>query len=249
LVVRRRAVQEVGGFDERLRFGEDVDLVWRLVARGWRIRYEPAATVAHPARANAFEWLLQRYQYGRSAAPLARRHGRAVAPMAVSPSNAVAWMLALGGHPWSAVGLTAANAVGVVRRAASDPATAAVLANLVLAGNLRTGEALASAVRRAWLPPAVLYAGVTRRFGALAAALTVPPLVEWAVGRAGGQGPLSWLVARALDDGAYQAGLWAGMLQAGSTAALLPSFGTDWSRKVAARQTRNYSESTRREEN
>src|SRR5690606_10496937 len=35
LLVRRVAFVEVGGFDARLRYGEDVDLVWRLVAAGW----------------------------------------------------------------------------------------------------------------------------------------------------------------------------------------------------------------------
>ncbi len=44
LVVRRAAL---GGFDEALRYGEDVDLVWRLHDRGWRIRYDPRVVVAH----------------------------------------------------------------------------------------------------------------------------------------------------------------------------------------------------------
>ena len=36
------------GFDADLRVGEDVDLVWRLVDQGWRVRYEPSATVLPP---------------------------------------------------------------------------------------------------------------------------------------------------------------------------------------------------------
>ena len=35
----------IGGFDESLRAGEDVDLVWRLDEAGWRCRYEPAVEV------------------------------------------------------------------------------------------------------------------------------------------------------------------------------------------------------------
>ncbi|HSM66601.1 MAG TPA: glycosyltransferase, partial [Ilumatobacteraceae bacterium] len=45
LVVRAAAFDAVGGFDPTLRFGEDVDFVWRLDEAGWRCRYEPAATV------------------------------------------------------------------------------------------------------------------------------------------------------------------------------------------------------------
>ena len=49
-VVRRRALEEVGGFDPSLRVGEDVDLVWRLVDAGWRARYEPRSVVGHRPR-------------------------------------------------------------------------------------------------------------------------------------------------------------------------------------------------------
>ena len=45
LLVRRAALGD--GFDETMRVAEDVDLVWRLAAAGWRVRYEPAAAVAH----------------------------------------------------------------------------------------------------------------------------------------------------------------------------------------------------------
>ena len=45
-LVARRAALAVG-FDPGLRVGEDVDLVWRLVEGGWRVRYEPSVTVFH----------------------------------------------------------------------------------------------------------------------------------------------------------------------------------------------------------
>ena len=48
LLARRRAWDEVGGFDERFfMYLEDVDLCWRLSQRGWRTGYEPAARVTH----------------------------------------------------------------------------------------------------------------------------------------------------------------------------------------------------------
>jgi mycofactocin system glycosyltransferase len=220
LVVRRQALEDVGGFDAALRFGEDVDLVWRLVRRGWRVRYEPAATVVHPARRHLSGWLEQRYQYGRSTGPLGVRHGRAVTHVAISPPLAAAWLLALAGHRKVAVVLVVVSTAAVAGRAGSDRATAGVLAWRALRGNVGTAGALASVVRRAWLPPALLWPGP----GPVAAALTVPPLLEWARGRAGGMSPFRWLLARAADDLAYQTGVWAGLIESRSTAALLPSW-------------------------
>lgn len=47
-VARRRAWDEVGGFDEDyFMYMEDVDLCWRLRRAGWRTGYEPSARVTH----------------------------------------------------------------------------------------------------------------------------------------------------------------------------------------------------------
>jgi N-acetylglucosaminyl-diphospho-decaprenol L-rhamnosyltransferase len=46
--LRRRALDEVGGWDERyFMYVEDLDLCWRLGRRGWRVAYEPGARVVH----------------------------------------------------------------------------------------------------------------------------------------------------------------------------------------------------------
>ena len=48
LLFRRRAFDEVDGFDEeRWMYAEDLDLGWRLNQAGWITRYEPAARVLH----------------------------------------------------------------------------------------------------------------------------------------------------------------------------------------------------------
>lgn len=53
-LVRRRAWDDVGGFDEQFfMFAEDVDLCWRLHDVGWRIRYEPSSTIEHEISASA----------------------------------------------------------------------------------------------------------------------------------------------------------------------------------------------------
>ena len=48
MLARRRALQEVGGFDERyFLYWEDADLCRRLRVRGYEVRYVPAATAVH----------------------------------------------------------------------------------------------------------------------------------------------------------------------------------------------------------
>ncbi|HTM84456.1 MAG TPA: mycofactocin biosynthesis glycosyltransferase MftF, partial [Mycobacterium sp.] len=41
IICRRSVLNDIGGFDETMRSGEDVDLCWRLIESGARLRYEP----------------------------------------------------------------------------------------------------------------------------------------------------------------------------------------------------------------
>lgn len=48
MLVRACALQEAGLFDERFfMYGEDLDLAYRIKARGWRVFYHPAVEVLH----------------------------------------------------------------------------------------------------------------------------------------------------------------------------------------------------------
>ncbi len=49
VLVRRKAFEELSGFDERIFFMycEDVDLSWKLWLRGWKCMYVPGAVVRH----------------------------------------------------------------------------------------------------------------------------------------------------------------------------------------------------------
>lgn len=76
LAVRRRLLDAVGGFDERLPFyGEDYDLCAALYARGATIAYTPAARVAHRHRTTLRSLVRQAYGFGRAHAVLLGRHG------------------------------------------------------------------------------------------------------------------------------------------------------------------------------
>ena len=88
LIVRVAAVDAVGGFDPALRYGEDVDLIWRLASAGHTVRYDPSVVVQHRPRSSWGAWFRPRRSYGSAAAPLARRPGDALATRrAVSSSS------------------------------------------------------------------------------------------------------------------------------------------------------------------
>lgn len=48
LLIRREALREIGGLDERFfMYAEDLEWCWRARRRGWEIRFEPSAVVRH----------------------------------------------------------------------------------------------------------------------------------------------------------------------------------------------------------
>jgi hypothetical protein len=138
-------------------------------------------------------------------------------------------MLAAAGHPIAAGMLVAGTSAALARRAGRDPETARELLGLALRGNLLAGPRIAEAIRRAWLPPAMLAlafipSGRTRRTSAAAVMMAfVLPLTDWAVRRP----PVDaarWTALRIADDLAYQTGLWFGAAKKRSLKALLPRF-------------------------
>jgi mycofactocin system glycosyltransferase len=222
LLVRRSALDDLGGFDESMAVGEDVDLVWRLVAAGWRIRYEPRSQVAHPVRPDTKGWLAQRYAYGTSAAPLAARHGAAVSPLQMSPWRALAWLIGVTVSPLAGAGaLAASTAVLVGRHRARAPV--AILLRQSLRNHVRAGRAAAEATRRAWWPLVAVAAIRSHRARRVALASTLPLMAEWMLGRPRPSlGPLRWVGLRVVDDAAYGAGVWSGAVKARRVGALLP---------------------------
>lgn len=64
--VERRHVMEAGGFDTRFSRAEDVELAYRLAARGVRFVFAPAAAGNHYAERDFRSWQRTAYQYGRN---------------------------------------------------------------------------------------------------------------------------------------------------------------------------------------
>lgn len=93
VLLRRRYLDDVGRFDERLfLYGEDVDLSWRGARRGWRYRYVPTSVVHHLHRASSGgeRTPLLDHLNRRNRLVVVTRHGG-------MRGAAVAWARALGG--------------------------------------------------------------------------------------------------------------------------------------------------------
>jgi glycosyltransferase involved in cell wall biosynthesis len=74
LVVRTAAVRSVGGFDETMTAGEDIDLCWRMQLQGWRFASATDAVVRKRDRSDAASRRRQAFSYGRHDARLYRRY-------------------------------------------------------------------------------------------------------------------------------------------------------------------------------
>jgi mycofactocin system glycosyltransferase len=221
LVVRGTALAE--GFDSELRVGEDVDLVWRLLEEGWRIRYEPSVVVHHHEPSSWVGLLARRFHYGTSAGPLSRRHPGRLAPVDLRPGpTAVVVALLTGQRRLAAV-------VGL--------ASTATLAHQVHGRGIPIGQSVRwSAESVGWTlvgvgraatmvagPALLLVALRSRRWSAAAALLVLtPPAVDWRRRRPD-LDPVRWSLASVLDDMAYGAGVWAGCIRSRSFEPLIPS--------------------------
>jgi GT2 family glycosyltransferase/DNA-binding beta-propeller fold protein YncE len=75
MAFRRDALLAVGGFNAiYLRAGDDVDMCWRLQARGWKIGFASAALVWHHHRSTVKEYWRQQVGYGEGETWLMAHH-------------------------------------------------------------------------------------------------------------------------------------------------------------------------------
>lgn len=232
LLVRRAALEAVGGFDQDLARGEDVDLSWRLAAAGHRLAYQPAAAVRHDHRGRLGAFLATRAGYAASEAALLRRHPGNGRWLGFSPGMAAL----LAGAAGALLGRPGALAAGGLALGLEVAGTTAKLDALgvpsgVAAWALLRGQGggfyhVARQVARYYglagaLTIAAVPAGRPKRRLALAlvAAAVVPAVVDWRRLRPRLSLP-AFVAAHVLDDVAYQVGLLRGCVRERSAAAL-----------------------------
>ena len=210
------------GSTSELAVGEDVDLVWRLAAANWTVRYEPSVVVEHPARDHPRAWLGQRVAYGSSAGPLARRHPDAMRHLVIPRWAVAPWLLGAAGRPRAALLAAVAGTGFVAARLPSVPGARLQLLRFAARAQLRVGRQVLDAAWRAY-PPLVAAAAVarprTRR--PLAAGLAISVAADW-VTRRPRLDPVRFAALRAADDLSYAAGVWRGCVRARTASPLIP---------------------------
>jgi mycofactocin system glycosyltransferase len=70
MLIRKDIYSKVGGLDGRLRVGEDVDLCWKLMTKGYRLMYVPKGRIKHKHRNRFYQCFRRRFHYGTSEAVL-----------------------------------------------------------------------------------------------------------------------------------------------------------------------------------
>ncbi len=221
LVVRRSLADDL--FDERLSIGEDVDAIWRLAEAHWDVRFEPTATVEHPARPSWRRWLLQRFRYGTSAAELADRHGAAVAPLRGSAWFLGGWALVVAGRPLAGLGLLlngAPELAQTLEGLVENPGTLA--GSIAFEHTVTTAPMIARQLLRSYAPLMGVAALASRRMRRASIGIVVlAGLGRWLHSERH-LDPVRFVVLSTADDLSYCAGLWAGVRQARSLEALRP---------------------------
>jgi len=236
IICRRTALKDVGGFDETLKSGEDVDLCWRFIEAGARLRYEPIALVGHDHRTQLREWFVRKAFYGTSAAPLAVRHPGKTAPLVISGWTLLAWILMAMGSGFGYVastivaGMTGRRIAQSLSAVDTEPTEVAALA---AKGLWSAALQLASAICRHYWPIALIAAVFFRRCRHLVLiAAVLDGVVDWVTRNRTADdevkrvGLPAYLLLKRLDDIAYGLGLWQGVFRERNLGALKPQIRT-----------------------
>lgn len=221
LVCNVQLLRNAGGFDDSIRMGEDVDLIWRLIENGIDCRYVSSIECPHRPRSSMRKMLKQRYDYGTSAALLDKRHPRAASPLRAHALLLTAATTVLMGYIYFALILVMPTVAYFVVSLRSTSIPIGTRSRLAWKGLTSTTRLLARAIMRAWLPLFFLASFVSPRPGVMITfSALVPPIVG--ILRKKPSHPIRYLVMRILEDVAYGTGVWVGAVRTRSLRCLLP---------------------------
>ncbi|MEI8286923.1 MAG: mycofactocin biosynthesis glycosyltransferase MftF [Actinomycetes bacterium] len=221
LVARTEQLRHDGSFEESLRLGEDVDLVWRTVESGGVVRYVPSVECSHRPRRSWLALWTQRFGYGTSAAHLDVRHKYSASPLRAHAVLLLPALATLAGYIYFAALLALPTLLYFLITLRDTKMSTRTRAALTWIGYTSTLRLLATAVRRAWWPlfmigmfffPPALFM--------LLFAVLAPP--AYAIVRQKPRHPVPYFCLRVLDDCAYGLGVWVGALRTRNFRCLLP---------------------------
>ena len=221
LVFNVQSLRTIGGFDDSIRVGEDVDLIWRLIENGIDCRYVPSIERPHRPRSSMRKMLKQRYDYGTSAALLDKRHPRAASPLRAHALLLTMATTVLMGYIYSAIIFVVPTMAYFVASLRTTTIPMRTRLQLALKAIFSTTRLLARAIMRAWWPLFFLASFVSLRIGAMFTfSAFVPPLVG--LMRNKPNHPVRYFIVRILEDVAYGTGVWMGAVRTRSLRCLLP---------------------------
>jgi hypothetical protein len=205
--------------------------VWRLAGAGWRVRYDPAASVSHTEPATWARLLARRFRYGCSAAPLTQRHPGQVPPLILQawPAAAVAALLAR--RPVAALAAYGAGTGQLVRllrgwdvppKGVLRPMADSVLQTWLGTGRWTIQYALPVAAASLARPGGRTARTRLGRRLAVASLLVGPPIAEWRRIRPS-MHAASFSLGYLADEVAYGAGVYRGAAAERLLRPLLPA--------------------------
>lgn len=225
MVARTDVLVDGDGFDARMRVGEDVDLCWRLVQNGWRIRYEPTVQAAHEHRARLGDWFRRKTDYGTGAHPLAERHPGNVAPAVLPPWSCALLLALLAQRRWSlpvagsVFAVTTARIAGTLKNTEHPVRHAIRLTAHGTVSALVQGSAL---LNRHWWPLTAVGCLTSPRVRRATSVAAVADILLEYPRHTTDLDIVRYGIARRLDDLAYGTGVWLSALKGRSTASLRP---------------------------
>lgn len=226
LLVRTETFNELDGFNDTFRYGEDVDFVWRAIDAGWQCRYDPYIVCLHRNRDTWKQLALQRMSYGEAAATLYIAHPTRLAPLRADAATTASVVSTVTGVPLVALASGAVSASVLWKELRRAKVPVQHIMRIVLDRWLHTAYMLGQAISRVWWPIIVIMSLFSRRARRLLVfALIFPALYE--------QRPKSartspWkifplvLAGRLVDHGGYSVGVWKGVLRHRTIGPLLP---------------------------
>jgi glycosyltransferase involved in cell wall biosynthesis len=123
-VYRRAALEDAGGFDPALVYGEDEELNFRVRSSGWRIVSHPEMTFNYQVRPTIRALYRQYFNYGRARVAVVRKHPRFLRAKHLAPAFTVLGLAA--GTPALFASNTRLTGVVIVLSYAALVAAAAV---------------------------------------------------------------------------------------------------------------------------
>lgn len=225
MIARVDAFAASGGFDEGMRVGEDVDLCWRLVEKGWRIRYEPFVDAAHEHRVRLAEWWTRKAVYGTGAHPLAERHPHHIAPAVLAPWNAALILALLAQRRWSlpvAAAIWAGATARIARKLENTEHPVRQAARLTADGAVSALTQGSALLTRHWWPLTAIGCLTSHRIRRATALAAIADITLECRRDKTRLDPIRYGIARRLDDLAYGTGVWISAFRGRSTIALRP---------------------------